>query len=457
MVLSPAPEAATMCRPSFSRFRAPQNRDKGCWMFPLTTVGFMVGALIAGQITLLPKSMAPTRGGDTDRNKLAVPNVPRRSIPLYIKPLQTFKDQITNEELARVVAVAEPSWPGPGVGLMLHAIRLWGPDTRFEGAWQVPGRSPLYSYPTDTQVSVLLDHSKFRSAFRQNFSLPWFIRADEMGVYVITHKDADMGSSQGQFHPDQLLQVLAEAGLDLAHPVRPALSPGKPEGAYDVSSILDESLWMYSPNQEPEFTATAYSRWLLPPAEWANRFGERCSLNILSDRLLQTSIGEGSCGGTHVCYALVNLLRADEESHFLTKETTEGIRRRLREVSATLTRTQSEDGAWSLDWAGPHGKKTGESPWFLEVDPYPKVLITGHHLEWIAIAPPDLSPPPRVARGAILYLKRVLLEQKGLFYGVSDVYPLCTHAVRALCLIRCVEARDVHSAYPAPPISIPEE
>jgi hypothetical protein len=66
-----------------------------------------------------------------------------------------------------------------------------------------------------------------------------------------------------------------------------------------------------------------------------------------------------------------------------------------------------------------------------------RLLVTGHQLEWLALAPEEVQPPRQTVIRAAQWLARTLVEmdQKELV----DSYGPYTHAARALCLWRSVE------------------
>jgi|SRR5579875_148173 len=64
------------------------------------------------------------------------------------------------------------------------------------------------------------------------------------------------------------------------------------------------------------------------------------------------------------------------------------------------------------------------------------LTATGHHLEWVAIAPPDLRPPKAAIAKAIEGVLRIW-QKPGWFTSVaySECYLDLTHLARALCLL----------------------
>ena len=69
-----------------------------------------------------------------------------------------------------------------------------------------------------------------------------------------------------------------------------------------------------------------------------------------------------------------------------------------------------------------------------------KLLVTGHQLEWLALAPEQVQPPRETIVRAGQWITRTLLEidQKELV----ETYGPYSHAARALCLWRSVEPME---------------
>ena len=415
----------------------------------LPLIAAVVVAAAAGRgawLTFAPA--ADTSQGD--RRRLEVTQVPRREQPLDITPHGAYRDMLTDEELGPIVASVEPSWTGPSMGYIVHSLRLWGADATFGPSWQFPGQPPHYLYPAPTQLKILLDHSEFERAFVRNFAMPTFLDEGEVGVSVLTGSDTDIGANQGQYHVDKVLQVLAEIGIPASTRVVPRSRSGRTRD-WTIHDILNESLWKYSPYQEPEFTISAYARWLRPGATWENRFGVRYRLDDVVDRLLEPGKTGGACVGLHVMYALASVLRAHRVEPVISDATAERVAARLRRISQQLTDVQRSDGSWSLDWNGPFHRPPDNTDWYLDVPPYPEIYMTGHHLEWIALAPPEVGPSREVVRRAVDYLKTRITAMPLPFFYNPDVYPLGTHAARALCLIRGVAPWEIRQRYPVAP------
>ena len=379
--------------------------------------------------------------------------IPYREQPLDIKPTRVYRELLTDEELGPIVAASDPCWTNPDVGQFLHSIRLWTTEAEFEQAWQIPGRPQLLLYTPREQLKILLEHPEFDRTFANKSGIRTLLSPGEVGVTVVTNQDSDIASQHGQYHVDKLLQVLAEIGKPGTTPIVP-YSAGGTETKWKVADILIESLWKFSRYQELEFTTSAYSRWLSPPARWENRFGEQCSLDDIVEELLDSSAKPHTCISLHIPYALISVYRANQVGRVLSKATEVRVEAKLREISQVLANVQRADGSWSTDWNGQFERHPNDGMWYLDQPKYPEIYATGHHLEWIALAPPELGPPHEVVRRAVVYLKGAITSMPLPFFQHSDLYPFGSHAVRALCLIRGVSPAEIRRRFPVVPNGI---
>jgi hypothetical protein len=66
-----------------------------------------------------------------------------------------------------------------------------------------------------------------------------------------------------------------------------------------------------------------------------------------------------------------------------------------------------------------------------------QLLVTGHHLEWLALAPDEVQPPRETIVRAGQWLARTLIEMDQ--QELTATYGPYSHAARALCLWRSKE------------------
>ncbi len=317
-------------------------------------------------------------------------------------------------ELRRTLVYLQPRWRISKTNALLHALRLWGPKADFPD--DVLG-SPLRMAmpPGDRMLEVLLDMQKYdRAGVRPSV----FLYPTEYGV----RQWYDSLNEGGVAHCDQFLKVMGELGLPADQPIR--LIDGR---TATLADVICDSLNMYSPTEELEFTAVAYSRWLPPTSEWSDRFGRRHSLDGLASALLEQPLGEGACYGTHALYGLVNLLRAHRLHPVLRPGTADAVEKHLSRVSALLEANQSAEGAWFEKW------HQSNRPTLPEDATLEAITAVGHHLEWVAMAPPDLRPKTPCLAKAAEFLVRVIPGHS--VNTIAGSYSTFSHAGRALALL----------------------
>jgi hypothetical protein len=302
-------------------------------------------------------------------------NVDERSpgLPLRIEPVERLPPTAGATSAAATLDRLRPQHPET-LATMLHAMRLFGQGV----AYTLPGRMKPVS-----AADIALDEDLQRASFAGKSGL--FVTRYGVRNLVASAHDG-VKSPEGQAHVDQLLAVLAETGVPLTHRVRVDGSER------DVRSLLEDSLACFDMKQEIEWTALAYALYLPPKATWTDKFGRTFSFDDLADELLSRAFDRSgiACDGTHLLYSLTVLLRSDEIAPILSGESRRRVTARLRDVSARVVAGQEADGSWSVGWyrSGDRTAAPGSTG-----GPQPqKVLVTGHHIEWLLLLPRDLRP-----------------------------------------------------------------
>ena len=72
--------------------------------------------------------------------------------------------------------------------------------------------------------------------------------------------------------------------------------------------------------------------------------------------------------------------------------------------------------------------------------------MTGHHLEWIALAPPEARPSPVAVERATKWLYKAILQQPAAYAYFGTGYNDNTHAARALLLLHHRAAAEFRPA-----------
>src|SRR5262249_33172501 len=131
------------------------------------------------------------------------------------------------------------------------------------------------------------------------------------------------------------------------------------------------------------------------------------SFDLLAERLMRGHKKFGVCAGTHRIYSLMVLIRLDDDFQILSHEMREQTLHHLRDIRDLITVSQFDDGHWPTNWAD--GANAISNP--VEEPLYKQVIATGHHLEWLAIAPKELHPPHGMILKAADWVVKTTLEQ----------------------------------------------
>lgn len=341
-----------------------------------------------------------------------------RTEPLKVIPLYNRPDIVSDADLVAVLDKLQPRFRGqaPHVNHLDHALRFWGVNAKFSDPQSLSGFE---------MRDILLDHRQFTQLSGKK--TPAFLILTPKGVGVRLQEGEASAS-----HVDHTLAGLAEVGTPLDYPVQTA------QGEATVQAILEQSLADFSLNQlEYEWSALAYALYI-PQPRWMTREGQQISYDLLADRIMRQGYVQGVCLGHHRLHALVMLLRIDEQTPILSDATRTRIHQHLRAATDLLVKNQKPEGNWDRDWAGTAAAADGEgSPTLVART----ILATGHPLEWWALAPADVLPPPETLQKAAAWLvktTRAMTQRE-----VNLNYTFLSHAGRALALWRGKFPADV--------------
>ena len=257
--------------------------------------------------------------------------------------------------------------------LVEHALRTWGSEIEFTN-------SDIISGPQ--MKEFLTDMAKFVDSWGKNAN-PLMI-ANEDGIHVRFAEDRS-----GSVHHDHTLAALTEAGLSLDDTVFTTARE------MHVRNIIIEALRDFRLDErETEWSVMSFALWMAEQktATWHNGQGRQITFDMLAERLMRNHKRDGVCLGTHRVYSLMLLVRLNEqnESKLITAETQSQIMTYLALVRDMITAAQREDGSWGSNWTDGAEALAKADP----AEPISKrVIATGHHLEWLSIAPIELHPP----------------------------------------------------------------
>ena len=342
-----------------------------------------------------------------------------RNQPVTIGPRFTDPRVVTYEQLAAVLERVKPPANPVSTNNFVHALRLWGPAADFGDA-TIPNGRALHDY--------FLDDVAFRK-LAGDAAPPLYARGAD-GITVRSYDDQLTDQTTSSVHTDDLLATLAETGTPLDAPLRLR------DGDARVADLLTAALSRFHLEQfEYEWTTIAYARYVFPQRQWRNKYGERIDVDSLVAEIVSAPPQLGPCNGLHRLEALVVLYRADEEFHALKPRTKLQMLLYMKRASNALVEAQTAEGYWTRQW--PQGAAAATPAKENAPSLHDKLLVTGHHLEWLALAPEEVQPPRETVVRAAQWLARALVEmdEKDLL----EAYGPYSHAARALCLWRGVE------------------
>ncbi len=344
------------------------------------------------------------------------PEVPiARPMPLFITPLYNDPSVVSEEDLARVLKKIRPKFPEKGrkPNFVEHALRAWGVTATFTDPAVMSGVE---------MRDFLLDHSRYAAS--------WSGDDYHTGEPLLIDKPRGIairweGRQDTSVHHDHLLASLTEAGVSLDTRVYP------PSGRQlTFYTVLQEALRDFRPeDRETEWSTMAFALWLPPVKSWQAR-GRTVTFDMLAERLMRGQKEKGVCVGTHRVYSLMLLWRLDQEQDIITDETSEKIFAHLKDVRDLLLVSQFPDGHWPPNW--PDGKAAVDNP--RQEEPHRDVIATGHHLEWLAIAPLELHPPREMVQKAARWLIENTTSQSD--EEIYDKFTFYSHVGNALALWR---------------------
>ncbi|HEY3965525.1 MAG TPA: hypothetical protein VGM05_13295 [Planctomycetaceae bacterium] len=301
-----------------------------------------------------------------------------RELPLRVESLYDDADLVSDEELAAVLKQVLPRFSQQNLkpNFVEHALRIWGVDAEFSDPLVLPG----------TQLrDVLTDNGRYLASWGDR-AKPLLIESED-GVQVRWGKEE--GAS---VHHDHWIACLTEAGAPLHEPI---FTPA--QHTRTINDALQQALRDFRVDErEYEWSALVFGLWLPPVKSWTAADGRNVTFDMLAHRLLRGDKRFGVCSGTHRLYSLVLLARLDDQFSILSPEVHQEIIAHMKTVRQLLIDSQFEDGHWPSNWE--LGTEAVSQP---IDDPLRKMVIsTGHHLEWLAIAPEELHPPREQIRKA---------------------------------------------------------
>jgi hypothetical protein len=335
-----------------------------------------------------------------------------RRAPLVIESLYDDPEVVSNQELAAVLKQLRPKFSPQELkpNHVEHALRTWGVAATFPDPEVLSGVALR---------DVLIDHASFLRSW--NSEIPPLLEDRPAGVAI--RFDREPG---GSVHHDHWLASLTEAGIALDEPV---FAPARRN--MTVNDVLQESLRDFRLDErETEWSALAFGLWLPPTRTWTTSTGREISFDRIGRRLIRGHQRFGVCSGTHRVYSLAVLLRLDEEFDILSDDLNREIVSHLQYVRDLISVSQNAEGYWPSNWSA--GAAAVENP--IEELEYKRVIATGHHLEWLAIAPKELHPPrEQILKAADWVIQTTVGHSEE---DIRGQYTFYSHVANALSLWR---------------------
>jgi hypothetical protein len=371
----------------------------------IVAAAFVMALLVAGPVVRGEIGRELTRRPFTDVVPIA------RETPLVIEPLYDDPEVVSDDELAAVLAKVQPRFPKAQLkpNFVEHALRTWGLHAEFQDPAVMSGQA-LKDY--------LVDHGRYLASWGDKVEPLLLDRP--AGVAIRWGKET--GAS---VHHDHWLASLTEAGVSLREPVF------TPSRRMTVHEVLQQALRDFRVDEsETEWSALAFGLWLSPTNHWTTNTGREVSFDTLAERLMRGDKKLGVCAGTHRVYSLMVLIRLDDEHHMLSPAMRQTVYRHLERVRDLITVSQFPDGHWPSNWAD--GADAVAHP--INDELHKQVIATGHHLEWLAIAPPDLHPPrEQILKAADWAIRTTTAQSRS---QILERYTFFSHIGNALALWR---------------------
>lgn len=399
----------------------------------LTILGIQVltiGAFAAAWAVARPSAKAVVEQEILQRDPYTHVTVPREK-PLTIEPLYDRPDLMSDADLIAVLKQVQPRFPRKSLkpNHVEHALRTWGIGAEFKDPEVLSGQE-MYEF--------LTDHGKYINSWGKEMAP--LLQDLPTGV-AIRFDRADGGS----IHHDHWLACLTEAGVALNSPV---YSPGRRNAT--IHTVLDQALRDFRLDErETEWTALSFALWIAPQQNWVGGDGRNYSFDLVSQRLRRGQMELGVCSGTHRVYSLMALVRLDDQFDILSDSERQNAWKYLESVRDRITESQFLDGHWPSNW--PDGQAAIEKPVVDELKN--TVISTGHHLEWLSIAPRELHPPQEKIQRAMQWMiqtTKELPQEK-----ILENYTFFSHVGKAAAMWRKTSPEAAWEAWEQKPSAPP--
>lgn len=349
----------------------------------------------------------------------AIAALEARKHPIRVMPTDRPLIPLSRDKLQWLDQLIQPSKVKSNVSDVLHVLRVHGLNSTPKGSEYSSGHEML-ALLCDEEISAsFFGHSAIVST-RYGARFPTFVPSIQSPIRSM------------EVHRDQCLAVLGELGVPLHHKL--AIN-GQNKCLHDV--LKDSIANFYIDQQELEWTAVAYGCYLPPARSWQNRFGETATFDDVATILLNRSLSDATCAGTHRLFTLTILLRIDREHiPIFSLGMREKVLAWLKECLGIALKSRSADGSWDLSWH-PSVLKAPPDYWTPAHDGrMVRILATGHLAEWMLYLPEDLKVPDEVLRQSGMWcFERLRIATPRQIEGAFCPYSHCASVVRHLAFM----------------------
>jgi len=352
---------------------------------------------------------------------------PRSDSAAVVTPLYDQPGLVTDQQLAAVLKKLIPRFSRSHLrpNLIEHALRTWGGQVTFLNPDAISGPK-MVEFLTDSARHLESWDGKARPLLEDT----------PEGIHVRFGED-----SASSVHHDHALAALTEAAVPLSSSVFTT------RRALQLKHVLAEALRDFRLDEgETEWSSLCFALWLSPDSipQWHNGSGRSITFDMLVERLVRNHKRMGVCQGTHRIYTLMAILRmnAEHQGKLLSPESATIAEQWLLDVRDLVAASQFPDGSWNPGWC--YG-----SDYQLHIDPTEKiskrVIATGHHLEWMSIAPEKFHiPAAQIQKAAQWLLANVQNTPQS---EIDQNYTFYSHVAKALAMWRKTSPAEFWTTY----------
>lgn len=327
--------------------------------------------------------------------------------PIQVRPLEdrTFVlgEPLTSERWNSISRKFIPNRNVSDVSYLLHHLLNWGQHSQFP------------------QSAVALSGPKMLAILAEGQSDPLYLPRRPL-----LYRDHDgrsrlarPGEIASESHPDQILASFASLGLPSTFVLH------SEDASASIADLIEDAMSNFHLHGELEWTIIALASYAPTSKTWTNRWGRIYSFDAIAEHLLSQPIEEGACNGTHKLFALAVLLRVNSEQRLISPKTHILITNYLADCISRLSAHQRISGQWTPDWPHPLASPDQEKYDQAIFGEARMVQVTGHHLEWLAIAPRDLNISLETSSRALKWCLGALERVKSVDETVLCPYSHC--------------------------------